>query len=236
MTEITVVMATRNAAWYVAEALSSVTDQAATAAMQVVVIDADSTDGTPDIVRRVPGVRLERQTGSGLWQAWNQAIAAARTPFIAMLDSDDTWEPGSLAAHLRAFASEPAAMASIGRTRFFLQGEVIPAGIRPEILTGSHRGAVPGATMYRREVFNALGLFPQDVPTASDVEWFLRLRQSDLVVAEPDEVVLAKRVHPDNLGGEFARGSQYDRDLIRIARESLLRRRAVTADQRPGIS
>ncbi len=236
MTEITVVMATRNAAAYVTEALTSVMEQAATSALQVVVVDADSTDGTPDLVRRFPRVKLERQTGAGLWQAWNQVITAATTPFIAMLDSDDRWEPGTVQAHLRAFDARPDAMASIGRTRFFLQGEVLPAGIRPQILHDSHRGAIPGATMYRREVFDVLGLFPEDIPTASDVDWFLRLRQSGLVIAEPAEVVLAKRVHADHLGGEFARGSQYDRDLIRIARESLLRRRAATAADRLGVS
>lgn len=224
MSQITVVMATRNAERYVAAALTSVVGQAPAA--RIIVVDADSQDRTAEIVGSFPGVELQRQTGLGLWQAWNQAIESATTPFIAMLDSDDLWEPGSVAAHLRAFETMPEAVASIGRTRFFLEGDRLPPGVRPELVQSPHRGAVPGATMYRRGLFSALGLFPEDFPTSADIEWFARLRQSGLPVAEPDEVVLAKRIHPDNLGGEFARGSQYDRDLVRIARESLQRRRA----------
>lgn len=224
MSLITAVMATRNSSAYVAEALNSIVAQGAD--VDVVVVDAGSTDGTVDIAQSLPRVRVVQQSGTGLWQAWNQGIEAADTRLIAMLDSDDLWEPGSVAAHLRSLADTPTAVASIGRTRFFLQGDRIPAGVRPELLTGAHRGAVPGATMYRREVFDHIGPFPLDFPTASDVEWFLRLRQSGLPIAEPDDVVLAKRIHPDNLGGEFARAGQYDRDLVRIARESLQRRRA----------
>lgn len=223
MSLITAVMATRNSAAYVADALNSIVAQGAD--LDVVVVDAASTDGTVDIAQSFSRVRVVQQTGTGLWQAWNQAIEACDTPLIAMLDSDDLWESDSVAAHLRSLGDNPAALASIGRTRFFLQGDRMPSGVRPDLLTGTHRGTVPGATMYRREVFDHIGLFPLDFPTSSDVEWFMRLRQSGLPVTEPDDVVLAKRVHPDNLGGEFARAGQYDRDLVRIARESLQRRR-----------
>lgn len=225
MTEIAVVMATRNSAAYLAEALDSITGQGRHG-LDIAVVDAASTDGTQDIVAGVPDARLIPQTGTGLWQAWNQAIAATSAPLIAMLDSDDRWQPGALATHLRALEQHPAALVSIGRVRFFLQGDTVPSGVRPELLHGDHRGTVPGACLYRREVFDRMGPWPEDLPTAGDIAWFARLRRSGLPITQPDAVVLAKRVHPDNLGGQFERDGQYDRDLIRIARESLQRRAA----------
>jgi len=227
MNAITVILATRNAATFITEALASVATQTI-APREILVVDADSTDGTQELVLRMPNTQLQRQTGQGLWQAWNQAIGQISTPFIAIIDSDDFWEPNALEVHMAAFRHNPAAVVSIGRTRFFSNSEALPAGIRPDILNGSHRGAVPGATLFRKEVFDTLGLFREDLTTASDIDWFLRLRQSDLAVAEPAEVVLAKRIHPDNLGGVFARQQQYDQDLIRIARESIQRKTKAT--------
>lgn len=223
MSDLTVIMATRNSAPFVSQALKSITSQAYES-LEILVIDADSTDGTQELVSTVPNTRLERQTGLGLWQAWNQAIQQISTPYIAMIDSDDLWEPGSIAVHTTALNDNPDAVASIGLTRFFSDAETLPSGIRQELLVGSHRGAVPGATMYRREVFERLGHFREELTTIADVEWFVRLRHSNLAVEEPDAVVLTKRIHPDNLGSILARQRQYDQDLIRIAHESIRRK------------
>jgi glycosyltransferase involved in cell wall biosynthesis len=227
MRALTVIMATRNAATFISEALASIASQTF-APLKSIVVDADSTDGTQELVLREDKTELIPQTGQGLWQAWNQAILQISTPFIAMIDSDDLWEPNALAVHMTAFSQNPLAVVSIGRTRFFSDHETLRAGIRSNLLKGSHRGAVPGATVFRREVFETMGLFKEDLTTASDIEWFLRLRQSNLVVAEPDAVVLAKRIHSDNLGDFFVRHRQYDQDLIRIAHESIRRKQKVT--------
>jgi glycosyltransferase involved in cell wall biosynthesis len=220
-------MATRNSASFVSDALDSVMAQGHQPAF-VWVIDADSTDGTEDIVRRIPHVQLIRQTGTGLWQAWNQAIAQAHTPFIAILDSDDRWELDALSVHVTAFAHNPQAAVSIGRTRFFCDSKKVPAGVRPELLKSSHRGAIPGATLWRREVFATLGPFREDLTTTSDIEWFLRLRQSSLEIAEPEAVVLAKRIHSNSLGLSLMQSTTYDRQLINVARESIYRIRETT--------
>lgn len=230
MDALTVIMATRNASTFVSDALDSVLSQS-TQPEEILVIDADSNDGTQDVVRKFPGVRVVPQAGTGLWQAWNQGIAQVSTPLIAILDSDDRWEAGAIAAHMDALAQIPLATVSIGRTRFFCDSETLPSGVRPELLTGNHRGAVPGATLWRREAFDRLGSFREDLVTASDIEWFLRLRQSNLTVAKPDAVVLAKRIHSNNLSNSFSRMSEYDRDLLNVARDSIRRvREGVNSD------
>lgn len=236
MNEITVVMATRNAAAFVEEALHSIAIQRASplvGSLQLLVIDAASTDGTQELVSSTAFATLQHQRGEGLWQAWNQAIEQVTTPWIAMLDSDDCWEPGALAAHLEAIANQPAALVSIGRTRFVLDGSELPKGIRPALLKGSHRGPIPGATLFRQEVFEQLGLFAPANSTLSDVAWFARLRQEGIAVAEPEALVLTKRIHANNLSSALARGSHYDQDLLAIARASIERQRLQQGKRRP---
>jgi len=225
MNAITVVMATRNAAAFVEEALQSVAIQRASplvGSLQLLVIDAASIDGTQELVSRTAFATLQQQRGEGLWQAWNQAIEQVSTPWIAMLDSDDRWEPGALTAHLEAIANQPTALVS---TRFVLDGSELPKGIRPALLKGSHRGPIPGATLFRREVFKQLGLFDPANSTLSDVAWFARLRQEGIAVAEPEALVLTKRIHANNLSSALARGSHYDQDLLATARASIERQR-----------
>ena len=236
MNAITVVMATRNAAAFVTEALQSIALQCTSGQvdnLQLLVVDAASTDGTQELVNRIKFATLQQQQGEGLWQAWNQAIEQVSTPWIAMLDSDDRWEPGALAAHLEAMAAQPEALVSIGRTRFVLDGSELPKGIRPALLEGSHRGPIPGATLFRREVFEQLGLFDPANSTASDVAWFARLRQEGIAIAEPEAVVLTKRIHANNLSTALARDTQYNQDLLAIARASIERQRLQHRKRRP---
>lgn len=70
-------------------------------AVEVVVVDDGSTDGTPDEVERVfagdPRVRVIRQPRNlGPSAARNVGFAAARGEWTALLDSDDFWHPDRL--------------------------------------------------------------------------------------------------------------------------------------------
>lgn len=228
MMEITVVMATRNSAIFLEEALRSIVLQRnneLNEKLRLIVIDADSKDGTKEIVNRVSFANLQQQKGNGLWQAWNQAIEQVETPWIAMLDSDDYWEPSALANHVKALQSSPSACVSIGLTRFILATDHLPKGIRSSLFEGFHRGAIPGATIFHKDAFLKLGLFNTDYSTASDVDWFLRLYQSNLIIAKPEEIVLNKRIHSTNLSLDLSSKTQYDQDLLSIARNSMRKKR-----------
>ena len=69
---------------------------------EVVVVDDGSTDETVEIVRSFGSrVRLLQQPRAGIAAARNAGIDAATTPWIALLDHDDIWEPD----HLRETAA-----------------------------------------------------------------------------------------------------------------------------------
>ena len=68
---------------------------------EVVVVDNGSSDGTAELVRSVPGVRLVQQTGP-LGAARQAAVDACRTRWLAFTDSDCAPEAGWLAALLEA--------------------------------------------------------------------------------------------------------------------------------------
>lgn len=68
--------------------------------LELIVIDDGSSDGTADLIRRKygadPRVRYVFQSNGGVSNARNHGIRIAQGEFIALLDSDDIWEPWKL--------------------------------------------------------------------------------------------------------------------------------------------
>jgi glycosyltransferase involved in cell wall biosynthesis len=93
---ISVIIPTWNRAERLVNALQSVFSQSRPPA-EVIVVDDGSTDNTREIVRRqFPDARYLFQQNKGVSSARNTGIAAANGNWIALLDSDDHWEPDKL--------------------------------------------------------------------------------------------------------------------------------------------
>lgn len=98
---VTTVIPTFNNRDTVMEAIQSVVDQTRPPE-QIVVVDDGSTDGSPDLIRREWGSRVELviQANGGPSRARNTGIAEARHAYVAFLDADDLWAPTKLANQL----------------------------------------------------------------------------------------------------------------------------------------
>lgn len=94
--------------------------------IEVVVVDDGSTDGTDAwLAEAYAGapVRLLRNTGAkGPAGARNTGIRAARGDLISLLDSDDEFLPGHLAACANLLSSEPEVDLVFGRARYERNG------------------------------------------------------------------------------------------------------------------
>ena len=90
---ISVIIPTWNRAERLVNALQSVFSQSLLAT-EVIVVDDGSTDDTREIVRnQFPDVRYLFQQNKGVSSARNTGIKAASGDWIALLDSDDHWQP-----------------------------------------------------------------------------------------------------------------------------------------------
>src|SRR5258708_5666161 len=86
-----VVIPTYNRCRMLSEAVASVLRQA-DPAIEIVVVDDGSSDGTADMLARdYPQVRAIFQANQGPAAARNRGIAASTGEWIAFLDSDDIW-------------------------------------------------------------------------------------------------------------------------------------------------
>lgn len=104
--DVSVVVPTYQRAALLGASLDSLLAQEGVA-LEVVVVDDGSTDGTAEFLAAHPDPRVRPviRPHGGIAAARNAGIAAARAPYVAFHDSDDTALPGRLAvpvAHLRA--------------------------------------------------------------------------------------------------------------------------------------
>lgn len=107
---VTVLVSSYNYAPYVVEAIESALGQSEPPAL-VIVVDDGSTDGSQALLQRhfgqEPRVRLIEQANQGQLAAWITAFAHATGDVVALLDSDDVWEPDYLRRVLDVYVARP---------------------------------------------------------------------------------------------------------------------------------
>ena len=198
---VTAVIPCYNAAPFLAEALGSVRAQTQPVA-DLIVVDDGSTDGTSDIARAL-GARLLLTGGrQGPSRARNLGARAAQTALVAFLDADDLWLPPHCALLRTALASAPEAAMAFGRIQMFGSAGDIPTPRRspehdeaalPELLIDN---PIPqSATMVRREVFQELGGYREDMRFAEDYDLWLRMAERYRIVAL-HKITCRLRIHP----------------------------------------
>src|ERR1700740_2912803 len=116
---ITALVDTYNHEKYIEQALVSVLEQGLSPAeLEVVVVDDGSTDGTGSIVQKfAPRVKHVRKKNGGQASAFNAGVAESRGEIIAILDGDDWWAEGKLAAVAEALEKTPE-VAAVGHGHY----------------------------------------------------------------------------------------------------------------------
>src|SRR5207245_8162567 len=104
---VSVIIAARDAAEFIGEAVASVQAQQGPP-VELVVIDDDSADDTgARAVAHDPSAVVVRQCRGGPGAARNAGLALTSGEYVALLDADDRWPPGRLARLVGELAAEP---------------------------------------------------------------------------------------------------------------------------------
>ena len=198
-----IITCTLNSAEWLQESIDSVTAQQGVA-VQRVFVDGGSTDGTLELIARVPGdVVLVHDKGEGISAAMNAGVEAASGEIIAHLHSDDVYlGTQALATVAAAFAREPRRQWLYGRCKKIVDGEMrendfVTKAFSWENLVRSNIVPHP-ATFVRREAFVAAGGFSPTLRYTMDYDLWLRLARQGAPIQLSDYLA-AFRVHDGSL-------------------------------------
>ena len=226
MLSVSVIIPTLNAARFLRDALASVAAQTL-APREILIADGHSTDETPQIARAFPNTSLIQQTGRGMWNALNEAIAVARGDTIAMLSSDDVWHPEKLRLQVEWLDAHAETDAVFCHAAFMeIEKGSALASSKPELFTRAQPAYMPEAMMARRALFTRLGAFSETYHISGDLDWFGRLIADGIQTHMLEDVLLTRRFHAGNLSAAPALGAQYNRELVDVMRRKILRARA----------
>jgi glycosyltransferase involved in cell wall biosynthesis len=229
---VSVIVPVRNGARFLREALDSAVLNGY-APIDVVVLDGRSTDGSAEIARSYPGVRVIVQAGHGLSDAWNTGLDAARGELIAFLDSDDVWFPGKLADQVAYLRDHPEALGVLGHAVFFAEpGVTVRGRFGRSDLEQPRLAYLPSALLARRGLFDLVGGFDTRLVAGGDVDWFARVKDAGVRLAALPRLVVRKRVHDRNLS--VADVSESHRDILEALRRSVRRQQSRDRGAKPG--
>lgn len=207
---VSVIVPTYNRLAFLPQALASVLQQDYPA-LEVIVIDDGSHDGTPAYMARYGDARVDYHymANRGPAAARNTGIGMARGTYVALLDSDDLWRPGKLAAQVAYLESHPTVGMLLTNFSYFEteRGTVCDPAQPFGYATGGHFLADildcafpmgPSSVMLRRSVLERVGRFNEALPIAEDLDLWVRVGLES-EVAYLDQVTTAVRLHEQHL-------------------------------------
>jgi glycosyltransferase involved in cell wall biosynthesis len=224
--KVSIIIATLNAEKYLKNALDCI-DQQSYQNYEVLIVDGGSTDKTIEIASSFAKVKIIKQKGKGLFDAWNEGITLSSGEYIAFLDSDDFWETEALHEHMKALLSNSQLIGSVGRVNFFLEkDQTPPAEFKISLLNENHLAYMPGCFVGKKEIFEKLGLFETNWEIASDIVWFAKVKDLQEGIVILNSVVLNKRVHNKNISYSAAKSDTYSKELLTLLHNKLKQRKS----------
>lgn len=203
---VSVIIPTYNRARMVARAVDSVLNQEFRD-FELIVVDDGSTDDSARILDGY-GERLTllRQPNSGVSAARNRGVRKASGELIAFLDSDDLWLPGKLSRQVAFFREHPEALINQTEEIWIRNGRRANPKKRHRKISGDIFVpslelclVSPSAVMLRKEIFDEIGLFDEDLPACEDYDMWLRISCRHPVYLIDTPLIIKNGGHPDQL-------------------------------------
>ena len=212
--EVSVVVPARNEAAYLPDCLDALAAQRTDRSYEVIVVDGDSDDATPEIARE-RGATVIPGEGDGIGRGRDRGARAAAGEWLAFVDADTVVVPHYLEAML-SFVRREGLDAASSRCRMDgLRSLPMQATIN-RVFPHLRRPILPGFNFFvRRDVYEAGGGFP-DVPN-EDTAFSRKLGREYQTAYCPDVLVetSARRIAESGLTGTLYHYLKLDWGRIR---------------------
>lgn len=197
---VSVIIPVYNGEKYLAEAIQNVKNQDYQP-LEIIVIDDGSTDKTAEIAAQFKdSIRYVSQPNSGPAAARNHGIRIANGDVITFLDVDDLWSEDKLKLQANYLANNP----SVEIVQGLIQNLKI-SHLTNDNIAIFEKEYYPynyinlGSGLYRKLVFDKIGLFDESLRYAEDVDWFIRAWENSISKVVLDRVTLFYRKHQENM-------------------------------------
>jgi glycosyltransferase involved in cell wall biosynthesis len=219
---VSVITPVYNGEAFLAEAVESIQQQNYHP-LEIIIVDDGSTDDTARIAVSFKGnIRYVYQPNSGPPAARNRGLRMARGNVIGFLDADDLWSENKLDLQLAYLAEDSSVEIVLGRTQLMQLTRGVDGKPEFEVSSDPSIALNLGSALFRKSVFDKVGLFDETLYHCDDWDWFMRARELDITMMIHQEVTRLYRRHERNITNQIELGNQY---TIKMLKKSLDRRR-----------
>lgn len=222
--KVSIVIPSYNQGQFIEQTLESILQQTYQN-VQIIVCDGGSTDNTVEVLKKY-GDKIEwmSEKDNGQTDAINKGINRATGQVLAYLNSDDYYLPGAIEAVVTAFAENENALwltgdyvivDEKGHARDALivnyklwQRKIMKAfPLLQRVILGINNPIIQPSTFWRRELFESIGPFREDLRYTMDYDYWL----SALKMQSP--LILEKKLSAFRIHGASKGGSQYEKQM-----------------------
>jgi len=226
---VSVIIPTYNRGWVVQEAIDSVLDQDFRD-YELIVVDDGSDDNTREILGAYgKAITVLQQSNRGVSAARNRGIAEAAGRLIAFLDSDDLWLPRKLTTQVKFFAENADAVINQTQEIWIRNGVRVNPKKRHHKFSGMifERSLAlclvsPSAVMIKKCLFDAVGVFDEQLPACEDYDLWLRVSCRYPVHLMDSPLIIKRGGHDDQLSKAAGLDKYRIQSLMKIIDSDLL--------------
>ena len=213
--KISVIMPVKNGSNYMEEAIRSIKNQNCNT--EIIVVDDGSADNTSDIAKKLGCQVLKHETSKGQVVAKNTGLKYATGEFIMFCDHDDVLSDNAIITMLKEFEQNP----ELGVINAKIQDFISPDAKNQNqtIKSQPYYGCLAGSMLFKKEVFDKIGLFDESVQAGEIIALMNKLKEYNIQIKKIDFVSSKRRIHDSNYGVNNQR-SEYT-DYARLLRQQL---------------
>lgn len=212
---ISITIPTYNGEKYISECISSIQKQ--DIPVEIIVVDDLSTDRTVDIAQSMGCQVIINSKHKGQVAGKNTGIHASKGNYWLTIDQDDKLAEGALKNLMNEMKKSPENKIIMAKLKDFCSPETPDQVKFCKPLPFS--GILTGSTLFKKEVFDLIGDFREDIITGDVIDLTNRLLNVGITIKKADFISCHRRIHNANYG----RTNQKDeyKDYSKILRERL---------------
>lgn len=196
---ISIIMPVKNGSNYIKEALIGIRSQ--NVDMEIIVVDDVSQDDTAQIAESFGCIVLKHQVSKGPTIAKNTALKIAKGKYIMFHDHDDVMNKNVLFQMLEEVQQNKEISAVMAQMKDFFSPELSDEEKKKIILRiEPYFGLFSGATLMKREVFDVIGFFDENIKAGEIIDWTAKMNERNLKIRKLNFVAANRRIHNSNYG------------------------------------
>lgn len=210
MPDISVIIPTYNREHVITRAIDSVLAQSYPA-KEIIVVDDGSDDRTATLINdNYPQVVYLKQENRGVSAARNSGIKAARSEWLALLDSDDEWLPDKLQKQISVLTEQPEYRISHSN-EIWIRNGIRVNQMKKHQKYGGHIfqhclplcAMSPSSVVIHHSVFEEVGPFDESLPVCEDYDMWLRMAALYPVLYLDEPLLVKYGGHADQLSRQY---------------------------------